>query len=338
MASRMKDVAEHAGVSMATVSHVINRTRYVSPATRRRVQQAIQDLRFYRDARAGRLASGRSNFFGLIVSDITNPFFPELIRGFESAALERRFDTLLFDTNYDPRRTEAGVRMMIENKVHGVAVMTSELASHLVQDFTANHVAVVSLDLGTAGPYTANIEVDYGQGIRQAIDHLCRLGHKHISFISGPVNLRSARIRSKAFVNALHAHGLSPDQTVEGDHRVEGGTAACRVLLGRRQTPTAILCSNDLMAIGAIKAVREAGLRVPKDVSVIGFDDIYLASISAPPLTTVNLPRDRVGRLAFEALRNILRTKKRKGSEYIVETELVIRKSTANLNDGWGRP
>lgn len=325
----MKDVAKHAGVSITTVSHVINKSRYVSPETRKRVQKAIRELRFYKDARAGRLASGQSNFFGLIVSDIANPFFPELIRGFESAALKRRFDTLLFDTNYDPRRTEAGVRMMIENKVRGVAVMTSELAPHLIEDFTANHVAVVSLDLGTAGTFTANIRVDYDKGIRQAIDHLHGLGHKDIAFISGPAHLRSARIRREAFVRALNAYGLNPDRTVEGNHKVDGSVAATRILLGQPQPPTAVLCSNDLTAIGAMGELREAGLRIPEDISIVGFDDIYFASIATPPLTTVSLCLDRVGRIAFQALRNILRTKKRAGDEYVIETELVIRKSTA---------
>lgn len=329
MASRMKDVAEYAGVSITTVSHVINKTRYVSPETRRQVQQAIRQLRFYRDARAGRLASGKSNFFGLIVSDITNPFFHELIRAFESAALERRFDTLLFDTNYDPRRTEAGVRMMIENKVRGVAIMTSELAPHLVEDFTANHVAVVSLDLGTVGLYSANIRVDYARGIHQAIDHLHKLGHRDIAFISGPANLLSAKIRRQAFVTALRKYGLGLERIVEGNHKVDGGVASARTLLAQGKAPTAILCSNDLTAIGTIMALREANLRIPEDTSVIGFDDIYIASITTPPLTTISLPRDQVGRIAFEAMRNILRNRKRQGSQYTVNTTLILRDSTA---------
>jgi len=329
MANRMKDVAEQAGVSITTVSHVLNKTRYVSPETRKRVQQAIQQLRFYKDAHARRLASGRSDFFGLIVSDITNPFFPELIRGFESAALGRRFDTLLCDTNYDPRRTEASVRMMIENKVRGVAVMTSELAPHLAEDLIANHVAVVSLDLGTSGLYTANIRVNYARGIRQAIDHLHKLGHNDFVFISGPQSLRSAMVRREAFVSALGSYGLSSERTVEGNHKVDGGMAATRTLLTQGTPPTAILCSNDLTAIGAMAALREAGLRIPEDVSVVGFDDIYFANITTPPLTTVSLPRNRVGELAFEALRDILRTKKRLGREYVIETELVVRNSTA---------
>jgi DNA-binding LacI/PurR family transcriptional regulator len=329
MASGMKDVATHARVSITTVSHVLNKTRYVAPETRKRVQEAIRELRFYKDAHARRLASGRSNFFGLIVSDITNPFFPELIRGFESAALSRRFDTLLCDTNYDPRRAEAGVRMMIENKVRGVAVMTSELAPTLAQDFTANHVAVVSLGLLSVGLNTANIRVDQARGIHQAIDHLRSLGHEDIAFISGPEGLQSARARREAFVSGLHHHGLNPGRTLVGNHKIDGGIEGVRQLVAEGKLPTAILCSNDLTAIGAMEALGEAGFRVPDDVSIIGFDDIFFASITTPPLTTVHLPQNRMGELAFAALQEILRTKKRRGREYTVRTELVIRKSTA---------
>lgn len=329
MASTMKDVAERAGVSVTTVSHVLNKTRYVSPEARQRVRQAIRDLRFYKDAHARRLACGRSDFFGLIVSDITNPFFPELIRGFESAALKRRFDTLLCNTNYDPRRAEAGVRMMIGNKVRGVAVMTSELAPDLARDLTANEVAVVFLDLGAAGPYTANIRVSYECGIVQAIRHLHQLGHEDIAFISGPQRLRSATCRREAFAQALRSYGLNTEQTIEGNHKVDGGMAAARKLLAQDKLPTALLCSNDLTAIGAMRALQEAGLRIPEDVSVVGFDDIYFTSIANPPLTTVGLSRDQIGKMAFQALRDILRTGKRQGHEYSIETRLVVRKSTA---------
>lgn len=325
----MKDVAERAGVSVTTVSHVLNRTRYVSPETRKQVLVAIRELRFYKDAHARRLASGQSDFFGLLVSDITNPFFPDIVRGFESAALEREFDTLLCDTRYDPRRTESAVRMMIENKVRGVAIMTSELAPNLTEDFMANHVPVVSLDLGTVGPYSANIRVHYTRGIRQAINHLHELGHTEIAFISGPERLRSARVRREAFINALHSHGLRPEQMVEANHKIDGGMAAARKLLEQGRRPTALLCSNDLTAIGAMGAVRAAGLQVPQDVSVIGFDDIYFSSLTTPPLTTVGIPRDEMGRLAFRALHEILRTQKRQGAEYMVRTKLIVRESTA---------
>lgn len=328
MPGGMKDVAKRAGVSITTVSHVLNRTRRVSPETRQRVLEAIRELNYYKDAHARRLARGRSDFFGLIVSDIGNPFFPELIKAFENAALEKGFDLLLCNTNYQPERTEAAVRKMIENKVRGVAVMTSELGESLAEDLAANHVAVIFLDLGSVRKYMSNIRVDYSQGISEAIDHLHSLGHKEYAFIAGPQTLRSAVARRNAFIDALTHWGLPSDRTVEGNHKVDGGMRAARTLLAESPLPTAILCSNDLTAIGTMKALAEAGVRVPEDVSVVGFDDIDFARLAYPPLTTVNLSRDRLGKLAFEALHKMLRSKRREGAEYVVESHLVIRQST----------
>ncbi len=332
MAHRMREVAERAGVSVTTVSHVMNRTRFVAPQTRRRVLDAIRDLSYYKDAHARRLAVGRSDFFGLIVSDIQNPFFPEIISSFETAALEKRFDVLLCNTNYDTKRTEAAVRKMIENKVRGVAVMTSEFSSTLSEELTSNQVAVVFLDLGRVQPYMSNIRVNYSDGIFEAIKHLHDLGHEDIAFIAGPQLLRSAVIRREAFIDALEQWGLPSDRTLESNHKVDGGIAAVQVLLQSDRLPTAILCSNDLTAIGAMSALQEAGLCVPDDVSVVGFDDIYFSRIAVPPLTTVGLSRERLGKLALEALHKMLRNKKRRGAEYVVGTQLAVRKSTARAD------
>lgn len=329
MSHRMEDVAERAGVSVTTVSHVMNKTRFVARDTRKRVLRAIEELNYYKDAHARKLAKGQSDFFGLIVSDIENPFFPEIIKSFETAALNRGFDLMFSNTNYDSRRAQHAVRKMIENKVRGVAVMTSEFKEELAQNLTANRVPVVFLDLGQVKPYISNIKVDYATGIFQAIEHLDRLGHQAIAFIAGPQSLRSAAIRRKAFADALDRHGLTMELTVDGNHRVDGGVRAAQSLLDRPELPTAILCSNDLTAIGAMIALQDAGVRVPEDVSVVGFDDIDLAHITRPALTTVNLPRERVGALAFEALQKMLRTKARPGAEYVVETQLQVRKSTA---------
>lgn len=329
MATRMKDVAERAGVSVTTVSHVLNETRLVAPETRRRVLEVIRKLKYYKNVYARHLARGASDFLGLIVSDIENPFFPELVKSVEAAALERGFDLLLCNTNYDPRRTEAGVRRMIENKVRGVAVMTSEFSSALAEELAANHVAVVFLDLGPVKSLMSNIRVDYTKGIFEAIRLLRGQGHRDFAFIAGPQNLGSAVIRRNAFVNALKQWGLPSDRTVEANHKVDGGVAAVQVLLEQSTLPTAILCSNDLTAIGAISALRTARLRVPQDISVVGFDDIYLARFADPPLTTVSLSRERLGKLAFEALERMLRSKRPRGAEYVLETQLVVRQSTA---------
>lgn len=329
MPGRMEEVAKKAGVSVTTVSHVVNKTRRVAPETRRRVLEAVRQLNYYKDAHARRLARGRSDFFGLIVSDIGNPFFPEVIKSFEAAGLRKGLDLLLCDTNYNPGRTEAAVRRMIENRVPGVAVMTSECGTALARDLAAHQVAAVFLDVGSVGKYVSNILVDYSKGIYQAIDHLRGLGHHDFGFIAGPQTLRSAIIRRKAFINALNQWNLPSHRTLEGNHKVDGGIRALQALLAHRPLPTAILCSNDLTALGALKALAEAGVRVPGDVSVVGFDDIEFAQFAHPALTTVHLSRERLGLLAFDALGDILRSKSHEGTEYIVETQLVVRQSTA---------
>lgn len=328
MAPRMQDVAERAGVSVTTVSHVVNRTRRVAPETLRRVESAIEELGFYKNVHARRLARGGSDFLGLIVSDIANPFFPELIKSFETAALERGFDLLLFNTDYHLHRTQAAVRKMIENKVCGVAVMTSEFAPGLAEDLVANRVSVVFLDHGDVRDYVSDIRVDYSSGISEAIRHLFDLGHRDFAFIAGPQNLKSAVIRRKAFTETLDRWGLASHRTVESNHKVEGGAEAVKRLLAQPNFPSAILCSNDLTAIGALSALHQTGLNIPGDVSVVGFDDIYFASVTHPPLTTVSLSRARLGQLAFEALERMLHHKTHRGEEYVIETVLRVRQST----------
>jgi DNA-binding LacI/PurR family transcriptional regulator len=329
MAAGMKEVAERANVSVTTVSHVLNKTRHVAPETERRIRQAVKDLGYYKNEHARRLATGRSDFFGLIVSDICNPFFPEIIKSFETVALEKGKDLFLCNTNYEPQRTRAAVRRMIENKAPGVAVMTSEMDPKLAEELAANEVAVVFLDVGEVKPWMSNIRVNYSRGISQAIHHLRALGHRDFAFISGPKTLRSANLRRSAFIENLGASGLSSERTLEGNHRADGGAAAARILLSHRRLPTAILCSNDLTAIGVLQALGEAGVDVPADVSVVGFDDIDLAHFAHPPLTTAALSREELGRVAFKALQRVLTSKNHMGAEYVVDTQLVIRESTA---------
>jgi len=331
MAYRMKEVAERAGVSITTVSHVINNTRFVAPQTRERILNIIKELGFYADAHARRLKSGRSDSFGLIVSDIRNPFFPEIITSFETAAIQKGFELYLCNTNYDPARSEGAVRRMIENKVRGVAIMTSEIPSHVAETLAVHHIPTVFLDVGEVAPYTSNIRVDYSAGIYEAIDHLFRLGHHEFVFIAGPQNLRSAVVRREAFWDGLCSHGIQNCQIIEGNHRVDGGISAVQSLLSGSKLATAILCSNDLTAIGALSTLQKAGLHIPRDVSVVGFDNIDLASLAYPPLTTVSLPRDGLGKLAFEALQNILESERHEGTEYVIKTQLKIRESTAGI-------
>ena len=325
--ARMKDVAERCGVAESTVSHVLNNTRFVSPEIREKVLAAMRDLNYHGNAHARRLARGSSDFLGLIISDIENPFFPGLIKAFEAAALRHGFDVLLSTTNYEQDQTEKAFRKMVENKAPGVAVMTSRVDPLFAASLEANGVASIFLDSGGVGPRRSNVRLNYAKGAIEAVNYLHNLGHREFALIAGPQNRPSHLAYREAVTSALDEGGLRP-QVLEGENNVEGGANAVQRLLTGRQLPTAILCSNDLTAIGALRALFRAGIRVPEDVSVVGADDIPFAALTHPPLSTVRIPREKLGELACEVLQQML-SEKKLGSEWLLDTELVIRESTA---------
>lgn len=326
----IKDVAREAGVSTATVSHVINNTRFVSDEVRARVLEAIKRCDYYPNAQARSLASGRSHTLGLVVSDITNPFFPELVKSIEMAAFERGYDVVLANTNYESERTSNYVRRIIERKVAGVALMTSELDTELIDELARRGVCVVFLDLGSAGEHMSNLVVNYAVGIEEAIQHLISLGHRRISFIGGPARLRSADKRRDAFRDCM-ARRLPGTEPViyEGDFKIEGGLRAAGRMLEQGQLPTAVMTANDLMALGVMQKFRSVGLKIPHDISIVGFDDIAFTSLTDPPLTTVCLPRMELGRRAVEALMTTIEHPDRQGVEIHIPTYLILRGSTA---------
>jgi LacI family transcriptional regulator len=325
----MRDVAERAGVSVTTVSHLLNKTRFVAPETEERIHKVIRELNYYQNAHARRLARGQSDLFGLIISEIANPFFPEIIQGFQSAAWEKGFDMLLFSTQYDSSRIQAAVRQMIETEVRGVAVMTSAFDDQATQKITSCGLGMVFYNYGPPQKLVSNIHIDYQKGISQAISHITELGHQRIAVIGGPRTNRTAMTLQHAIVDALRQRAIEPWHVLESDYRVDGGVSAIATLLERSDFPTALLCGNDLIAMGAMSALEEHGIRVPEDVSVIGFDDIFFSRLTRPPLTTVHIPREQLGRQAFEALDRLARSKRPRGAEYVIETSVVIRRSTA---------
>ena len=328
--SSIRDVARAAGVSTATVSHVVNNTRFVSEEVRARVLAAVERCGYYPNAHARSLASGRSHTLGLVISDIANPFFPELVKSIEDAAFEHGYDVVLSNTNYDPERTSRYVRRLIGRKVAGVAVMTSELDSALIAEMARREVAVVFLDLGEPGPHMSNLCVDYEAGIEEAIRHLVDLGHRRIAFVGGPEHLRSAAKRLEAFRETVAR--LLPDEPpriFRGDFKLGGGRLAARALMASDDLPTAVVAANDMMALGLVGELRAAGLEIPRDVSVVGFDDIAFASLVEPRLTTVCLPREELGRNAVEALLATIAHPEQRGVEIKIPTYLVARGSTA---------
>lgn len=327
---RIKDVANVAGVSTATVSHVINKTKYVTDETRAKVLRAIEHCNYYPNVHARTLASGRSNIIGLLVSDISNPFFPELVKSVEAAAFEKGYNVILVNTNYDAKRAADYVRRLIELKVAGVALMTSELDPALIDELARKRVAVVFHNLGTAGERMSNVLVDYTVGIEEGVRHLISLGHRRIVHIAGPARFRSAIIRREAFINSMARYAGDVQPSIyEGDFRFDGGRRCASEILAGPVRPTAVMSANDMMAFGAMQEFRAAGLSIPRDISIIGFDDIAFAALADPPLTTICSPRLEIGRRAIEALMATIERPGQTGVEVRIPTYLITRSSTA---------
>jgi DNA-binding LacI/PurR family transcriptional regulator len=324
-------VARRADVSPATVSRVTNGRSTVARHLAKRVWKAIEELGYTPNPQARALVSGRSRVLGLLVSEITNPFFPELMQNFEDIAGERDFEVMVGSTNYNRERAKVFIRRLVQRRVEGVAVMTFRAESHLLDELIAHNIPVVTIDVGVNSARSLVLEVDYAQGIDQAVQHLALLGHRRIGFASGPMpHLTNVR-RKDAFVRSVKKIGL-PAQNAPifiGDHTFEGGTQAALHFLGMNAPPTAIVCSNDMMAVGVLRVMSERGVRVPRDMSVVGFDDIHLAEFINPPLSSVRMSRQDLAQAAFKGLEQLWCENSEASLEPIrVGTSLVVRQST----------
>jgi LacI family transcriptional regulator len=325
-------VAALAKVSIATVSRTINHVRSVNPEMAKRVWAVVEELDYFPNTQARSLVSGRSRLLGLIVSEITNPFFPELIQGFEDIAVKNNYEILVSSTNYDPKRMALCIRRMIERKVEGVAVMTFGIEEPLLDQLAERNIPLVFVDAAPKHSRISTLKVDYAHGIRQGVQHLAALGHRNIAFVTGPLRLGSAQARLAAFHTAIEECGIQPNEkwVVEGDHSLEGGIRAMERLLESSDMPTAVMCSNDMTAIGVLHKSHRAGLKVPQDLSVVGFDDIQIAHVILPPLTTIQMSCFELAKSAVDALRAHVENPDDPGlkQEYNIRTNLVVREST----------
>ncbi len=328
----IRTVAALAKVSIATVSRTINGSPAVSDRLSKRVWLAIEQLNYFPNTHARSLVSGRSRILGVIVENITNPFFPELIQSFEEIAVAHGYEILVSSSNSDPAILTTCVRRMLERKVEGVAVLTFG-EEEPVLDQLANHdIPMVLAEFKLDDPKTSTIILDYTTGVRAAVSHLVGLGHRKIGFLAGPHKLHSAITRENDFRTAMGEAGLPIEKAwvIECDHTLRGGVAGFERLRALTSQPTAMLCSNDMTAIGVLRAAYMGGLRVPHDLSVIGLDDIDFAEFTLPPLTTIRLSRIDLARAAFDALQ--LQAEQDGTSkiqrEFLVSTSLVVRGST----------
>jgi len=321
----LQEVARRARVSTATVSRVLNNGASVKSSTRARVLRVIQELKYSPNVHAQSLAGGRSRSIGVIVSNIENPFFLDVYKTVEAGAHAAGYEVIMANTDYSSDRLVTSIRLMLGRRLAGVAAIVSEMDAALIQELSGQRIPVVFYDVGTPRRNITNIRVDYRGGMAKLTSYLYSLGHRRVGYIGhhatlGPIN---ERIQSLRDATGKYP-GLEVDMATDAD-TLEGGRQAARILLARSPRPTALVCVNDVMAVGALREVRARGLRVPEDVSVTGFDNVTLAQFAVPALTTVHIPRDQIGRTVCACL---MRDDVPREQEFVVEPELVVRDST----------
>jgi DNA-binding LacI/PurR family transcriptional regulator len=329
----LEEVAKRAGVSTATVSRVLNNLDVVRSATRARVLKAVAELNYHPNLHARTLAGGKSNTIGMIASNMENPFFFDIFRGLEAEARQRGYEVVVANTDYDPEHLVRSVRLMIGRRVAGLAMVVSEMEAGLMEELAAADMPCVFYDVGAARRNITNIRVNYRSGVEQLVEHLHGLGHRRLAFIGHHSLLGPTSERERAFVDSVARYG--PDmkwRCVADRDGLEGGRNAARQLLTEGFRPAAIICVNDFTALGALRELRDQGLRVPSDVSVTGFDNIKLAEYSEPGLTSVDIPRDEIGRLACLVLAPDKDQPAAPGREIVIEPRLVVRASTARAS------
>ena len=328
----MREVAENAGVSIATVSHVINGTRFVSPEVRKRVKNVMQELGYRPNSLARSLRIGESKTIGMIVPDVANQFFADISRQIENISFQQDYSVILCNSDNDVEKQLSYISTLLKKQVDGVIFISAGESSEHLEQLSLSQVPVVVVDRDVALAYADVVLLDNKDAGYKATRHLTDLGHKRIACISGPNDLAPSMLRVEGFKNALADAGITCKKKyiVLGDFLFSGGENAMNTLLNQDPIPTAVFALNDMMAIGAITAIRRAGLHVPQDISIVGFDDIRMASAVSPALTTISQPVEQMAQIAAELLINKIKSKtsKNENQRVLLKAELVIREST----------
>jgi LacI family transcriptional regulator len=322
------DVAARSGVSTATVSRVLSGSVPARPETRERVLVAARELDYRPSGIARALKRRETRTLGLVITDITNPFYPQVVRAVEAAAHERGYGIVLANGGDDPARELEHLDLLVERRVDGIVIASSRMTRRHAQRLRATPVPVVLVNDTVAGSGLPAVTTAHRRGARMAAEHLIALGHRRIGHISAPAEHPAAGQRRQGMRDALRASGLDEPLVAIGDGRVGGGANAAEALIGAGMT--GIVAYNDLTAIGALRALRRAAIGVPELVSVIGFDDIDLAAWTDPPLTTIRQPIDDLGRWAVEHLADQLAGigAHESPTPRVLEPTLVVRGST----------
>jgi LacI family transcriptional regulator len=324
------EVAREAGVSTATVSRVINDRRHVRDSTRRRVEEAMERLGYVASSAARGLAGGRTRVIGVLVHEVGSSYFTQIVRGIDTAVTNIDYDLMLYTTHAHMEAEARHAAELASGPADGLIFVLAVDPSKYMDTLRRQGTPFVMLDHSHEIPGTTFVVAANRSGTRQAIDHLIGLGHRRIGFITGKPGVSSARERLAGYRDSLAAAGIEYDPHLvrTGDFLEARGEAATAELLALDQPPTAIFTSADTAAFGAIKAARAAGLRIPRDLSIVGFDDIPEASLVTPPLTTVRQPLLEMGATAVRLLRRLMDEPDATPRRTELATELVVREST----------
>mgnify|MGYP001187427210 CR=1 FL=1 len=325
---RISDVAKLANVSTATVSRVLSNSGNVKKETTEKVLEAIRKLNYQPNMLARQLRKLETKTILVVVPDITNTFFSKVLRGIEHVAIENDYEVLLGDTGNNIERESGYLNILRQRKADGMILLTARLESHVLEEIASEFPVVLACEY-LEGSTIPTVSIDNISSARKATEYLIHLGHRRIGFISGPLNVILSRDRLKGFRQAMAQHGIPVESFLvqEGDFSFESGYNMMMKFLALDQPPTAVFASNDEMAIGAIKAIKSKGLRVPDDISVVGFDDIQFASIYEPALTTISQPMFEIGKKAMELLIKLINKDELEKSQYILEDRLVVRET-----------
>jgi LacI family transcriptional regulator len=331
----IRDVAELAGVSVGTVSNVLNRPDLVSPATRDRVQSAISDLGFVRNESARQLRAGRSRTVGLVVLDVANPFFTDVARGVEDTASEAGLAVILCNSDEKSSKEDAYLDLLEEQRVKGILITPADGISERLGDLRRRGTPVVLLDQRSTRKDQCSVSVDDALGGDLAVTHLLDYGHRRLAFVGGPMSIAQVQDRLRGARAAMErAEGDVAElvvQTTTGLNVAAGRAAAAELIkIPRARRPTAVFCANDLLALGALQELTRQSVRVPQDMAIVGYDDIDFASAAAIPLSSVRQPRHQLGRMAAELLiEETAEGGRHRHQQVVFEPELVVRESSS---------
>lgn len=325
----IRDVASKAQVSVSTVSHVLNGTRYVEPSTKERVRDAISELNYRPNSLARSLRRRGTATIGLIIPDNSNPFFAEVARIIEDVGYQQGYSVILCNSDGSAEREARYVDVLLSKQVDGLLTISTGNHPEFLEPIIHNHVPVVVVDRETPSWELDQVMVDNQAGGALAAEYLLSLGHQHIGVIAGPNNATPSALRLRGFRYALKQKNLPhpDDYVVSGNFHYDGGEQGTRSLLERHPQISAIFATNDLMAIGAINAARRMGYRVPEDLSVLGFDNITQCNAIYPALSTIAQPIEAIGRHSIQLLLARINGRTDSPERIILQPELVVRES-----------